>query len=212
MSASAERRYRDLVRELWLARALAGGDDLSQDEEAERAEELDLCWEEMTTEERAAMEQELRRPHALRPHSVDAPEAPPEPPVGGVARSSAGLAMARLADCFGIDLRLPVPAGARGAGQGAGSTERTRCLGEASDFIRVKKSGRLCPLCVPCKENFERAFNSLKEAETKNQDKPAHTDWGYEVVSLSDSSIEEFEKQPEKSAVQESSDIGNETP
>jgi hypothetical protein len=79
MSDLAVHRYRRLVRELWVARALAGG-DLSQDEEADRAEELDSWWEQMDAEERATMEKELRDPAALKPHAVEAPHELPARP------------------------------------------------------------------------------------------------------------------------------------
>jgi hypothetical protein len=79
MSEVSVRRYRRLVRELWVARALVGG-DLSQDEEADRAEELDTWWEQMTPEERAAIEQELRDSDALKPRPVEAPAMLPARP------------------------------------------------------------------------------------------------------------------------------------
>jgi hypothetical protein len=58
MSEYAVRRYRELVRELWIARAIS--DELDQDEEADRAEELDTWWEQITVDEQTAMEAELR--------------------------------------------------------------------------------------------------------------------------------------------------------
>ncbi len=79
MSVVAVHRYRRLVRELWVARVLAGG-DLSQEEEADRADELDSWWEQMTAEEREAIEQELREPDALKPHAVEAPAELPARP------------------------------------------------------------------------------------------------------------------------------------
>jgi hypothetical protein len=57
-SAVALRQYRRLARALLLARELAGG-ELSQDEEAERADELDLYWQQMTADERRAIEDEV---------------------------------------------------------------------------------------------------------------------------------------------------------
>ena len=58
MSTHAVCRYRELVRELWIARAISG--ELDQDEEADRAEELDTWWEQMTVDEQVTMERELR--------------------------------------------------------------------------------------------------------------------------------------------------------
>ena len=79
MSEVAFNRYRRLVRELWVARALAGG-NLSQEEEADRAEELDSWWEKMSADERTTIEQELRDPDALKPHAVEAPSELPARP------------------------------------------------------------------------------------------------------------------------------------
>ncbi len=73
MSASAVEQYRRLVRELWIARAIAPGGELSQDEEAIRAEELSACRDDMTEAEQALLEEELRRPGALQPHAAVAP-------------------------------------------------------------------------------------------------------------------------------------------
>ena len=78
MSAKALERYRRLVRELWLARVIAPGGELSQDEEATRAEELADCRDEMTQEEQDQLEEELRQPKALRPRAVDSPAPLPE--------------------------------------------------------------------------------------------------------------------------------------
>jgi DNA recombination-dependent growth factor C len=61
MSARALERYRRLVRELCLARVIAPGGELSQDEEATRAEELADCRDEMTKEEQDQLEEELRQ-------------------------------------------------------------------------------------------------------------------------------------------------------
>jgi hypothetical protein len=57
MSAAALQHYRRLVRDLLRARELGG--ELSQDEEAERADELDIQWQQMTEEERRAVEDEV---------------------------------------------------------------------------------------------------------------------------------------------------------
>jgi hypothetical protein len=54
----AAQRYRYLLADLLLARAQAG-DGLSQPDEADRAAELDLCWQAMSELERAALEQSL---------------------------------------------------------------------------------------------------------------------------------------------------------
>jgi len=66
VSDVATRKFRELVRELWLARSRGG---LNQDEEADRAEELDSWWEQMSADERATMEAELRS-NDLKPRAV----------------------------------------------------------------------------------------------------------------------------------------------
>jgi hypothetical protein len=77
MSAAAFRQYRRLVLELLVARDLAGG-ELPDDEEAERADELDVHWREMSAEERSRMEDEVQRHALVLPANADAPERLPE--------------------------------------------------------------------------------------------------------------------------------------
>ncbi|MBL8635419.1 MAG: hypothetical protein JNM40_19485 [Myxococcales bacterium] len=54
----AEQRYRELLVELAFQR-VAANDQLSQEVEAEFAAELDICWQLMTDEEQARMEQQF---------------------------------------------------------------------------------------------------------------------------------------------------------
>jgi hypothetical protein len=79
VSAAALKRYRTLRRELWLARALAPDGKLSQDEEADRVDDLDVCWREMTPEEQELIEQDLKRPELKRPSEATAPQELQEP-------------------------------------------------------------------------------------------------------------------------------------
>lgn len=73
MSDAALRHYRRLASELLLARQLAGG-ELSQDEEADRADELHAYWQQMTEGERQSIEDDVTG-HALElPSAADAPE------------------------------------------------------------------------------------------------------------------------------------------
>lgn len=73
MSAAALRQYRRLARELLLTRELAGG-SLPQDVEAERADELDLHWRNMSNEERRIIEDELVDRTLTLPVTADAPQ------------------------------------------------------------------------------------------------------------------------------------------
>lgn len=57
----AAQRYRELVLDLMLRRALAAG-ELAPAHEARTAAELDHCWNAMTDEEQEAMEQWLATP------------------------------------------------------------------------------------------------------------------------------------------------------
>lgn len=73
MSAAAFQRYRRMVADLLLARELAGG-ALSQDEEAERADELDGYWQQMTGDERRTIEDEVAHHTVELPLAARAPE------------------------------------------------------------------------------------------------------------------------------------------
>ena len=69
----------------------------------------------------------------------------------------------------------------------------SKCGGEAAGFVRMKHSGRLCPLCTPCKETFVQAQSSMS-ADVK---KGLPGGGEYEEVSL-DVGRDEFAKQPPK--------------
>ena len=60
MSEVALRRYLDLTRELLEARASAG-DNLPEDEETKRFEELDIHWNQLSLEETQIVEFEIER-------------------------------------------------------------------------------------------------------------------------------------------------------
>jgi hypothetical protein len=57
----AAQRYRELVLDLMLRRALSDG-ELSPEQEARSAADLDHCWHAMTEDEQDAMEQWLAAP------------------------------------------------------------------------------------------------------------------------------------------------------
>jgi hypothetical protein len=71
---------------------------------------------------------------------------------------------------------------------------KSRCAGKADSFIRVKHSGRLCPLCAPCKVTFIQAQSSMTD-ETK---KTFPGSGEFLDVDLTPESIDEFLKQPKK--------------
>lgn len=77
---------------------------------------------------------------------------------------------------------------------GAGKLAHSKCEQKASTFVRVKHSGRLCPLCPACLGTFESA-NRTMPAEVK---KGVPGGGEYEVVSL-EAGAAEFAKQPAKS-------------
>lgn len=74
MSKSALNRYRGLVKKLWVARTLALGGELSQDEEAAYAEELNDCRRELTKQEEEQLAEELRGTNAFKPHGLGGPK------------------------------------------------------------------------------------------------------------------------------------------
>jgi hypothetical protein len=74
---------------------------------------------------------------------------------------------------------------------GAGKLSHSKCEQQAQTFVRIKHTGRLCPLCPSCLGTFESANKSMPE-ESK-QGMPGHGE--YEVVSLTDGA-DEFSKQP----------------
>jgi len=66
-----------------------------------------------------------------------------------------------------------------------------KCDHKAAIFVRVKHSGRLCPLCAPCKESFVRAQGHMSDESRKALPGEA----AYEEVPLADG-MEEYAKQP----------------
>ena len=74
-----------------------------------------------------------------------------------------------------------------------GKTSHPNCLREATVFVRVKHTRRLCPLCPSCVETFETASQSMNPDVKKNI--PGHGEYG--IVSLIDGS-DEFAKQTAK--------------
>jgi hypothetical protein len=76
---------------------------------------------------------------------------------------------------------------------GGGRNIHSKCEGEAKGFVRVKHTGRLCPLCAPCKDTFVRAQSEMNPEVKKTI--PGLGE--YEEVSLSDGT-DEFKKQPAK--------------
>jgi hypothetical protein len=69
-----------------------------------------------------------------------------------------------------------------------------KCQGDASGFVRIKHSGRLCPLCSSCKETFTRA-----QSEMKDDVKSSIPGKGeFEEVALSPESVSEYAAQPAK--------------
>ena len=75
-----------------------------------------------------------------------------------------------------------------------GKNVASRCTGDATGFVRVKHSGRLCPLCDPCKKTFIQAQSQMTD-EVKKAIPGAGE---FEEVGL-DAGREEFAKQPPKS-------------
>ena len=78
---------------------------------------------------------------------------------------------------------------------GAGRNPNSKCEGDAKGFVRVKHSGRLCPLCANCKETFVRAQHEMNE-EVKTSI-PGHGE--FEEVAL-EAGLDEWRKQPPKKA------------
>ena len=42
-----------------------------------------------------------------------------------------------------------------------------KCDGDAAGFVRVKHSGRLCPLCGPCRDSFVAAQDHMSDESRK---------------------------------------------
>jgi len=76
---------------------------------------------------------------------------------------------------------------------GAGKLAHSKCEQNASTFVRVKHSGRLCPLCPSCLTTFQSANKAMPEEVKRGV--PGHGD--YEVVALADGEAE-FARQPAK--------------
>lgn len=75
----------------------------------------------------------------------------------------------------------------------SGKLAHSKCEEKASTFVRVKHSGRLCPLCPACLSTFESANKTMPEDTKKSV--PGHGE--YEQVSLEAGSAE-FAAQPAK--------------
>ncbi len=67
------------------------------------------------------------------------------------------------------------------------------CGTDAVAFVRVKHSGRLCPLCGPCKDSFVAAQGHMSEEARKALPGGA----GFEEVSL-EAGAAEYAVQPPK--------------
>jgi hypothetical protein len=78
---------------------------------------------------------------------------------------------------------------------GAGKNPNSKCEGDAKSFVRVKHTGRLCPLCGPCKDVFSRAQSEMSPEVKKSI--PGQGE--FSEVSLEDGAAE-FRKQPVKKA------------
>jgi len=78
---------------------------------------------------------------------------------------------------------------------GTGKNPNSRCGGEAVGFVRIKNTGRLCPLCEPCKTTFVSANKAMSDDVKKTI--PGGGE--YEEVALEVGSAE-FAAQPPKTA------------
>jgi len=76
----------------------------------------------------------------------------------------------------------------------AGKNVASRCEGKATGFVRVKHSGRLCPLCGPCKKVFMQAQSQMSPEAKKGIPGAGE----FEEVAL-DKGREEYSKQPPRS-------------
>lgn len=76
---------------------------------------------------------------------------------------------------------------------GSGKLAHSKCGQEAATFVRVKHTGRLCPLCPPCLETFESANKAMPDDVKKG----VPGEGKYDLVSLVDGA-DEFAKQPAK--------------
>lgn len=68
-----------------------------------------------------------------------------------------------------------------------------KCEGDASTFVRITHSKRLCPLCASCLDTFVKANSSLSE-EAK---KAVPGQGAYELVTL-EAGDQEFSVQPRR--------------
>jgi hypothetical protein len=68
------------------------------------------------------------------------------------------------------------------------------CEQFASGFVRVKHSGRLCPLCGPCKDSFAKAQSHMSDEARKALPGEA----SYDEVSLADGEAEYAAQPPKK--------------
>ena len=77
---------------------------------------------------------------------------------------------------------------------GSGRNIHTKCGGKATGFLRIKHSGRLCPLCDACKETFVQAKDGMKDEVKKGF--PGECE--FSDVSLEDGRDEFLNQAPKK--------------
>jgi hypothetical protein len=68
--------------------------------------------------------------------------------------------------------------------------KRPACEGDASGFVRVEKTGRLCPLCPSCMKNFVEIMENMSKRST-----PDYGPDSFKQVSM-DEGRAEFAAQP----------------
>ena len=67
-------------------------------------------------------------------------------------------------------------------------SEGSKCGHEASTFVRVKQTGRLCPLCTECLGVFQAAKAAVEKMPEKETGAAIKGD--YELVSVADGQAE----------------------
>ena len=75
----------------------------------------------------------------------------------------------------------------------ATATSVGKCGGDAIGFVRVKHSGRLCPLCGPCRDSFVAAQSHMSDESRK----ALPGDASFEEVTL-EAGASEYAAQPPK--------------
>jgi len=76
----------------------------------------------------------------------------------------------------------------------AGKNTHSNCGGLATGFLRIKHSGRLCPLCDPCKATFIAAKEGMKEEVKKG----FPGECSFEDVTIADGRDEFLKQAPKK--------------